>query len=90
MSDASYDINSCQKDFCKAMVNQHNKYRQLHQVNDLEIDDDISKVSQKYALKLAKSDNGLKHSNGKYGENLAYQMDSRFKLNQKTCTGLNR
>lgn len=69
------------------MISQHNYYRQKHGVNDLINDSVIASDAQTYALKLAKSNTGLQHSNTNYGENLAYQMDSRFKLNKKTCEG---
>lgn len=69
------------------MISQHNYYRQKHGVDNLEEDSDIVSNAQNYALKLARSNTGLQHSSTKYGENLAYQMDSRFKLNKKTCEG---
>lgn len=87
MGQSNYDIDKCQVHFCKSMLNQHNIYRNIHQAKNLTIDDSISKISQKYAEKLAKANNELVHSNSNYGENLAYQMDSRFKLDQKTCEG---
>lgn len=83
----AYDIESCQKDFCQAMLDQHNMYRQLHQVNDLTLADEISEISQNYAALLADENGGLHHSDTEYGENLAYQMNSRFRLNEETCKG---
>ena len=81
----AYDLNDCQVDFCQSMVDQHNYYREKHHADDLTIDDDLSKSAQQYAEYLASQNNGLVHSNGDYGENLAYQMDSRLKMNQATC-----
>ena len=43
--------------------------------------------AQNYAMELAYYDSGLVHSGGNYGENLAYQMDSRFSMDQNTCIG---
>ena len=65
---SAYDIYSCQKDFCNAMVNQHNKYRKLHQVDSLSVDNNLMSSAQKYAMYLA--ENSLfDHSGGDYGEN---------------------
>lgn len=70
------------------MVDQHNYYRAKHHADDLTIDDDLSKSAQQYAEYLASKNNGLVHSNGEYGENLAYQMNSRFKMDESTCKSI--
>ena len=69
------------------MVNAHNYYRARHRANGLSLERNLMNSAQNYAIRLARSNSGLVHSGGNYGENLAYQMDSRLKMNQNTCYG---
>lgn len=53
------------------ILENHNYHRKRHQVNELVRDLEIEKVAQTYSEYLA-SINQMKHSGGKYGENLYY------------------
>jgi len=48
----------------------HNKYRAMHQVEPMVIDEDLAKGAQAYAEKLNASGE-FKHSDSPFGENLA-------------------
>ena len=58
-------------------MDEHNKYRSLHCVPDLTLDEKINESAQKYAEHLVKI-NRLEHSTNEndYGENLFYSSSS--------------
>jgi len=65
-----------QKDFRKAFIEAHNKYRKIHGVSPLRMSEALNKHATEWATKLAKSDN-LKHSKNKdYGESLYMNWSS--------------
>jgi len=68
--------------FAKEALDQHNKYRSIHGVQPLVLDDKLSDHAQKYAKHLAKTAT-FEHSNDPdYGENLywSWSSDPNFKV----------
>jgi len=64
-------------------LEEHNKYRKLHKVDDLKINCDLMKIAQKYSEKLQKG-NVLMHSGDEYkgddmGENLYWISLKKYK-----------
>jgi uncharacterized protein YkwD len=48
----------------------HNKYRKMHGVEDLVLDDKLCNVAQGWANHLAQRDSSIAHNNSGYGENI--------------------
>jgi uncharacterized protein YkwD len=57
------------KDFLKAALKAHNEYRKKHHAPPLELSDDLCKVAQAWADKIAANDK-MEHSENGYGENI--------------------
>lgn len=82
IEEANYNFDEVQTKFINEALSAHNKYRQMHGVQDLVHNSELSLIAQGYADKLARLDQ-MVHSKNKYndekiGENLAYSFDSRL------------
>ncbi len=69
-------------DFRMSGLRLHNFYRNKHGVEGLVLDENLNKLAQDYALKMAKTGNFNHGENAKnYGENLYYQCHSKKHIN---------
>ncbi|CDK28681.1 unnamed protein product [Kuraishia capsulata CBS 1993] len=68
-STAAATTTAASDDFATEILNQHNKYRALHGVDDLSWDSTLASYAQNYADEF--DCGSLVHSGGPYGENLA-------------------